>query len=104
MRLRSCRQTLGGLSAQQLKIDAMRADERQIFARSNEDLEQGIAGVQVMSILREYYGPSFVQQPNAQSSGGAGSPIIEILEVIESDSSKNLAELSLSEAEAESSY
>merc|ERR1719383_506240 len=100
---------LGALSAQQLKMDAMRADERKIFATTKEDLEQGIAGVQkAMGILREYYGPSFVQQPDApevhQSSGGAGTSILEILEVIESDFSKNLAELSLSESESESSY
>jgi len=100
---------LGSLSAQQLKMDAMRADERKIFATTKEDLEQGIAGVQkAMGILREYYGASFVQQPDVpevhQSSGGAGTSIIEILEVIESDFSKNLAELSLTESESESSY
>ena len=100
---------LGALSAQQLKKDAMPVHERKIFATTKEDLEQGVAGVQkAMGILREYYGPSFVQQPEAlevhQSSGGAGTSIIEILEVIESGFSKNLGELSLSESEAESSH
>ena len=36
---------LGALSAQQLKLVAMRADERNIFATTKEDLEQGIARV-----------------------------------------------------------
>eukprot|EP00450_Noctiluca_scintillans_P002421 CAMPEP_0194482150 /NCGR_PEP_ID=MMETSP0253-20130528/4235_1 /TAXON_ID=2966 /ORGANISM="Noctiluca scintillans" /LENGTH=688 /DNA_ID=CAMNT_0039321673 /DNA_START=47 /DNA_END=2116 /DNA_ORIENTATION=+ len=100
---------LGALSSQQLKMDMMRADERKIFGTAKEDLEQGIAGIQkAMGILREYYGASFVQQPVApevhQSSGGAASSIIGILEVIEADFSKNLAELSLAEEEGESSY
>merc|ERR1712209_252713 len=90
-------------------MDVMRADEKKIFATAKADLEQGIAGIQkAMGILREYYGASFVQQPDApevhQSSGGAGTSILEILEVIESDFSKNLAELSLSESESGSSY
>ena len=100
---------LGALSAQQLKMDAMPVHERKIFASTKEDLQQGIAGVQkAMGVLREYYGPSFVQQPGSpevhQSSGGAGTSILEILEVIESGFFKNLGELSLSESEAESSH
>ena len=35
---------LWALSGQQLKMDAMRADEREIFATTKEDLEHGIAG------------------------------------------------------------
>merc|ERR1712064_21522 len=100
---------LGALSKRQLQMDTMRADERQIFAKAKADLEQGIAGVQkALDTLRNYYGASFVQQPAApevhQSSGGAGSSIIGMLEVIESDFSKNLAELSLAEDEAENGY
>merc|ERR1712065_27731 len=53
-------------------------------------------------------GAAFVQQPAApevhQSSGGAGSSIIGMLEVIERDFAKNLAELSLAEDEAENGY
>merc|ERR1712136_729359 len=69
----------------------------------------GISGVQkALNTLRNYYGTSFVQQPAApevhQSSGGAGTSIIGILEVVESDFSKNLAELSLAEDEAEAGY
>ena len=39
------RAVLGALSAQQLKLVAMRVDERYIFAMTQEDFEQGIAGV-----------------------------------------------------------
>jgi len=98
---------LGALSAQQLKMDAMPVHERKIFATTKEDLQQDIAGVQkAMGVLREYYGPSFVQQPGSpevhQSSGGAGTSILEILEVIESGFFKNLAELSLSASQRQS--
>ena len=49
-------------------MDVMRADERNIFATTKEDLEQGIAGVQkAMGLLREYFGPSFGQQPGTKS-------------------------------------
>merc|ERR1712012_1154399 len=100
---------LGALSKRQLQMDTMRADERDVFAKAKADLEQGISGVQkAIETLRNYYGASFVQQPAApevhQSSGGAGSSIIGMLEVIESDFSKNLAELSLAEDEAETGY
>jgi len=100
---------LGALSRRQLQLDTMRADERKIFATAKADLEQGISGVQkALNTLRNYYGTSFVQQPAApevhQSSGGAGTSIIGILEVVESDFSKNLAELSLAEDEAEAGY
>ena len=96
---------LGALSAQHLKMDTMRAEERKIFATAKEDLEQGIDGIQkAAGILREYCGASFVQQLDAPevltSSGGAGSSTIIILDVIESD----FSEPSLSEQEAESSY
>merc|ERR1712136_381107 len=99
----------GALSKRQLQMDTMRADERDVFAKAKADLEQGISGVQkALDTLRNCYGASFAQQPAApgvqQSSGGAGSSIIGMLEVIESDFSKNLAELSLAEDEAENGY
>ena len=100
---------LGALSKRQLQLDTMRADERDVFAKAKANLEQGISGVQkALDTLRNYYGASFAQQPVApevhQSSSGAGSSIIGMLEVIESDFSKNLAELSLAEDEAENGY
>ena len=91
---------LGALAARQMKMETLRGEERKILATASEDLERGVAGMQKASgILREYCGASFVQQPDAPevhtSSHGAGSSI-SILQVIESDFAKNLAELSLS--------
>ena len=66
---------LGALSALQPKMDAMRVDERKIFATAKENLEQSIESRRRWAFLREYNGASFVQQTDAsevhQSSGGA---------------------------------
>ena len=91
---------LYAVAAQQLKMDTLRGEERKIFATAREDLEQGIAGIQKVSgIFRDNCGASFIQQPDAPEvhtkSHGAGSSIISILSVIESDLSKNLIDLSL---------
>jgi chromosome segregation ATPase len=104
---------LASLSKEQLEMDTMRGNEREIFAKAKADLEQGIAGVQkALMILRDHYGTSdevsLSQQPARpelhQNSEGAASSIIGILQVVESDFSKNLAELTLAEDEAESGY
>jgi len=63
-----------------------------------------------LSILRDYYGASaaLVQQPETPeyhtAAAGAGSSIVGMLEVIQSDFSKNLAEDTVAEDEAESQY
>merc|ERR1719387_531604 len=65
-------------------------------------MKQGIDGVQkALSVLREYYA-SDGQSHGAAS--GAGSGIIGMLEVIESDFSKGLAEMEVAESTAASEY
>merc|ERR1719161_1721153 len=74
------------------------------------DLELGLSGVRkALEVLRAYYGGeaaamlqneakfgAFMQQPAKpelhEKAGGAGGGIIDILEVVESDFTKNLAE------------
>merc|ERR1712151_332422 len=84
------------------------------------DLELGLEGVRkALSTLREYYGASsasmiqssrgdIMSQPARPelhaAAGGAGSSIIGILEVIESDFAKNLAEEETMEEDAQSEY
>ena len=55
---------LGALSAQQLKMCTMRAEERKNYATAKEDVEQGIAGVQkAAGILRDFHGASLFSSP-----------------------------------------
>merc|ERR1719510_1710064 len=100
----------------------MRMEERANYAKAKSDLELGLAGVhKAISVLREYYGStdvsmiqaasdmsSMTQQPAMPEkhvkAGDAGSSIIGILEVCESDFAKNLAQASSEEDDAEATY
>ena len=83
-------------------MDAMGAEERKSFATAREDLTQGTAGNQeAIGTLREYYALSLLRgNPMHQMCRPS---ITKLLLLIESDCSTNVAELSRSETDAESS-
>merc|ERR1719217_1989928 len=101
-------------------MDSIRAEEKAAFDKAKAELEAGIGGVQkALGVLRDYYeGAAFVQkgsdfnafmqQPAApkkhSAAGGAGGSIIDILEVCESDFTKNLAAEETQEADALAVY
>merc|ERR1719436_659414 len=94
-------------------MDKTRQDEHAAFVQAKADLEQGLQGVrQALTILRSYYGGSaaLVQQPQPAKpllhapATGAGNSIIGILEVVESDFAKNLAQETAEEDDSESQY
>merc|ERR1719471_2215184 len=113
---------LVALAKQQAEMDSMRMEERANYAQAKSDLELGLAGVRkAIGVLREYYGStgasmiqsgsdmsSMIQQPAMPEkhvkAGDAGSSIIGILEVCESDFAKNLAEATSAEDDAEATY
>jgi len=112
---------LATLAKQQASMDGIRAEEKAAFDTANSELSAGIAGVQkALGVLRDYYqgGAAFVQnsaqfealmqQPAAPkqhaAAGGAGGSIISILEVVESDFTKNLATEQTEEADAVAVY
>merc|ERR1712242_113812 len=77
-------------------MDAMRKQEHKDYVKNKADIEQGLKGVKIaLKVLREYYG-------GAPSGGGAS--IIGLLEVVESDFSKGLAEMTATEESAQSAY
>merc|ERR1719199_2423182 len=112
---------LANLAKEQASMDSIRAEEKAAYDKAKAELEAGIGGVQkALGVLKDYYGGgaallqkaggfnAFMQQPakpeTHSKSGGAGGSIINILEVCESDFTKNLADEETQEADAASVY
>merc|ERR1711920_586707 len=113
---------LAALAKEQSEMDKLRMEERANYAQAKADLEAGLAGVRkALGVLRDYYGPqgaamiqeggdmkSLMRQPAMPekhvAAGDAGSSIIGILEVCESDFAKNLASETSEEDDAEAAY
>jgi len=105
---------LAALAKLQVEMDATRQEENAAYLQAKADLEQGLAGVrQAIVVLREYYASktddaALVQQPAMPekhvSAAGAGGGIVSILEVVEADFAKNLAQEEVEEAEAQADY
>jgi chromosome segregation ATPase len=112
-------ESLAAISKEQVEMDTMRREQNTDYKAAKADLEAGIAGVEkALGVLREYYGGaaamiqqddwSMMQQPAKPAahskSGGAGGSIIDILELCESDFSKDLAGEESAESDAQESY
>merc|ERR1719158_2256329 len=112
---------LAALQEMQAGMDKAREDENAVFKVAKYDLEKGLEGISnALSVLREYYGgeeallqqagglSAFMQQPakptKHEKASGAGGGIISMLEVIESDFSKNLARITEEEEAAQTAY
>merc|ERR1719160_1946799 len=83
-------------------MDAIRAEERTTFQANKKEMEEGIKGIKMaLKVLREYY----AKDDKAHSSAdGAGSGIVGMLEVVESDFTKGLAEMTATEQASQSDY
>merc|ERR1712156_596208 len=88
-----------------------RQEENSDYVTAKADLELGLKGVRnALSVLRDYYASedAFVQQPampeKHTKATGAGTGIIGILEVVESDFAKNLAKEEAQEDDAQTEY
>ena len=89
--------SLGELAASQVAMTKLRAEEKGAFATNKRDLEDGIEGVRsALGVLRDNYGGADTAHATAGESGGS----IGMREVIESDFSKNLAEITAAEESA----
>jgi len=110
---------LAALTKEQAEMDKIRQEESADYQAAKADLELGLSGVRkALNVLRDYYGSAsfiqdskfdaFMQQPPApekhSKATGAGTSIIGILEVVESDFGTNLAKEEAEEADAQSSY
>merc|ERR1719253_2118975 len=99
---------LAAIAEARQKATAMRQEEAAAWAEAKGDYESGVEGVgMALQVLRDYYAekeePALVQTAHDKATGAA-SGIIGMLEVVESDFSKNLAEGSAAEAMAQEAY
>jgi len=102
---------LAALMKSQAEMDKIRQEENAAFVQAKDDLTLGLSGVrQALTVLRDYYASdaSLVQQPAMPAlhtkATGAGTSIIGILEVVESDFATGLAKEEAQEDDAQSLY
>jgi chromosome segregation ATPase len=102
---------LAELAQAQAEMDQIRQEQHAAYTTAKADLEQGLGGVsKALKVLKDYYADdaALLQQPAAPSefkkAGGAGGSIIDILEVVESDFEKSLADEEGQESDAASTY
>jgi len=98
---------LAELQKSQAEMTNVRSSEKKAFLNKKTDLEQGLDGVRTaLKVLREYYSndddaAALVQQPAApeyhSKASSSGGGIIAMLEVIESDFGRNLAQATTDE-------
>jgi len=92
----------------QAEADKLRLDDHSVYVQTKTDLEHGLEGIRMaLKVLREYYASddstaaAFAQQPaepaGHSKSSGAGTTVIGILEVVESDLGKGLASVEMQE-------
>jgi len=93
---------LAALASTQAEADKLRAEEKAAFDVNSAEMEKGVKGIQLaLKVLNEYYAKS---DKSHGSADGAGEGIIGLLEVVESDFSKGLAEMRSVEQSAVSEY
>jgi chromosome segregation ATPase len=94
--------TLAQLHATQAEMDSMRQTQRTAFASNKAEMEQGLEGIKMgMKLLREYYAKDDAAHDAAE---GTANSIIGLLEVVESDFSSGLAEMTATEENEQASY
>jgi len=113
---------LSELADQTAEMNKVREDTHAVFVETKAELDKGIDGIEkALKVLRDYYESeaaflqgdngkfdAFMQQPAVpekhEKAGGAGGGIIDMLEVILSDFTKNLAEEEAEEESAQTDY
>jgi len=92
---------LAGMAKAKAEADKLRAEEKAAYDKNSAEMELGITGVKkALQVLKDYY----AQDASHGSAGGAGSGIIGLLEVCESDFTKGLTEMNAEEQSAAADY
>jgi len=93
---------LASMAQARAEADKMRQEEKAAFEKNSAEMELGIEGVKkALQVLRDYYAKG---DKSHSSADGAGSSIIGLLEVCESDFTKGLTEMTAEEQTAASEY
>jgi len=93
---------LSKLAKSQAEMDKLRQEEKADYDDSKAELEKGLEGVKMaLKVLHEYYA---ADDKAHGASEGSASGIIDLLEVIEADLSKNLAEKTSEEEASVNEY
>jgi hypothetical protein len=93
---------LAGMAKAKAEADKVRAEEKAAYEKNSAEMDLGIEGVKkALQVLRDYYAKS---DKSHGSADGAGSSIIGLLEVCESDFTKGLIEMTSEEQSAASEY
>merc|ERR1719337_675714 len=98
---------LGAIAKAQQEADKIRMEEKEAWEAAKADYESGIEGVgMALKVLRDYYAEKeeALIQAKHDKATGAASGIIGMLEVVESDFTKSLAEGTAKEAMAVEEY
>merc|ERR1712241_874513 len=92
---------LSSLAKAQAEMDKLRLSEKEEYTKAKAEMEAGIKGVQLaLKVLRDYYAKD---KAHASDEGGGGG-VIGLLEVVESDFSKGLIEMTSTEEAAQAAY
>ena len=93
-------QELAAMAKSQAEMDTLRSEQKSVYEVNKADTEQGLEGVKLaLKVLRDYY-----SKAEKSSQGGASTGVIGMLEVVESDFSKSLAQMTAVEDAAASEY
>jgi len=89
-------ESLAELAKAQSTMDSIRAKEKAVYDKAHAETSKGLDGIQkALNVLSDYY---------AGKDSGAGEGIIGMLEVIESDFTKSLTEMTTTEETAAMAY
>merc|ERR1719444_471334 len=93
---------LASMAKAKADADALRTEEKAAYEKNSAEMEMGIKGVKkALSVLKDYYAKA---DKSHGSADGAGSGIIGMLEVIESDFTQGISEMVAAEQTAAATH